>query len=86
LVGVEPEKVVSSRFLARMNVVGAVPRARNGGLAGRPAIDATAMPNVFLAGDWVGPRGFLSDGAFASGYAAAGRAVRAAGQAATMIP
>jgi phytoene dehydrogenase-like protein len=86
LVGVEPEQIVSSRFLARMNVVGAIPRARNGGLAGRPAIDATAMPNVFLAGDWVGPKGFLADAAFASGYAAARTAVRAAERSPRMVP
>jgi len=85
LVGVDPEQVVRSRFLARLNVVGAIPRARNGGLPGRPSIDATAMPNVFLAGDWVGPSGFLADASFASGYAAARTAVRAADHAARMI-
>jgi phytoene dehydrogenase-like protein len=86
LVGVEPGQIVTSRFLARMNVVGAIPRARNGGLAGRPAIDATAMPNVFLAGDWVGSMGCLSDASFASGYAAARMAVQAAERSAAMVP
>jgi hypothetical protein len=69
-----------------MNVVGAIPRARNGGLAGRPAIDATAMPNVFLAGDWVGSKGCLSDASFASGFAAGRAAVQAAERSATMVP
>jgi phytoene dehydrogenase-like protein len=86
LVGVEPGQIVTSRFLARMNVVGAIPRARNGGLAGRPAIGATAMPNVFLAGDWVGSRGCLADASLASGYAAARTAVQAAERSATMVP
>lgn len=86
LVGVEPRQVATSRFLARMNVVGAIPRARNGGLAGRPAIDATAMPNVFLAGDWVGSKGCLSDASVASGYAAARAAVQTAERSATMVP
>jgi glycine/D-amino acid oxidase-like deaminating enzyme len=86
LVGVEPGQIVTSRFLARMTVGGAIPRARNGGLAGRPAIDATAMPNVLLAGDWVGSRGCLADASFASGYAAARTAVQAAERSATMVP
>ena len=71
--GVAPEAIVTSRFLARMAVVGAAPLARNGGLAGRPAVTATGVDGTFLAGDWVGPQGHLADAAFASG-AAAGRA------------
>jgi phytoene dehydrogenase-like protein len=67
---VRPEAIVHDRFLARMTVVGAQPRAVNGGLAGRPPITATGMANVFLAGDWVGPDGMLADAAFASGHAA----------------
>ena len=76
--GVRPEDVAVSRFLARMTVVGAAPRAVNGGLAGRPAITATGIPGVFLAGDWVGPEGMLVDAALASGHAA-GRAAGALG-------
>ena len=45
--------------------------ARNGGMAGRPAIDATGHPNVLLAGDWVGPVGHLADATLASAKAAA---------------
>lgn len=86
LVGAESDQIVTSRFLARMNVVGAIPRARNGGLVGRPAIDATAMPNVYLAGDWVGSKGCLSDASFASGHAAARAAIQAAERSATMVP
>ena len=77
--GVRPEDVAVSRFLARMTVVGAAPRAVNGGLAGRPAIDATGMPNVLLAGDWVGPEGMLVDASFASGFAAGRQAASAVG-------
>jgi phytoene dehydrogenase-like protein len=69
-VGVRPEAIVHDRFLARMTVVGAQPRAVNGGLAGRPPITATGMAKVFLAGDWVGPDGMLADAALASGHAA----------------
>jgi phytoene dehydrogenase-like protein len=75
--GVREEDVVTSRFLARMVVAGAAPIAARGGLGGRPAVDATGLPGVYLAGDWVGPTGLLADAALASGRAAALRAVQA---------
>jgi phytoene dehydrogenase-like protein len=75
--GVREEDVVTSRFLARMVVAGAAPTAARGGLGGRPAVDATGQPGVYLAGDWVGPTSLLADAALASGQAAALRAVQA---------
>jgi phytoene dehydrogenase-like protein len=75
--GVREEDVVTSRFLARMVVAGAAPIAARGGLGGRPAVDATGLPGVYLAGDWVGPSGLIADAALASGQAAAVRAVQA---------
>jgi phytoene dehydrogenase-like protein len=75
--GVREEDVVTSRFLARMVVAGAAPVAARGGLGGRPAVDATGLPGVYLAGDWVGSAGLLADAALASGHAAALRAVQA---------
>ena len=78
-IGVRPEDVVVSRFLARMTVVGAAPLAANGGLAGRPSITATGVRNVLLAGDWVGPDGMLVDASFASGHAAGRRAASVVG-------
>lgn len=78
-VGVRAEDIVVSRFLARMTVVGAAPRAANGGLTGRPSITATGVPGVLLAGDWVGPDGMLVDAAFASGHAAGRQAAAATG-------
>jgi phytoene dehydrogenase-like protein len=75
--GVREEDVVTSRFLARMVVAGAAPTAARGGLGGRPAVDATGLPGVYLAGDWVGPTGLLVDAALASGHVAALRAVQA---------
>jgi phytoene dehydrogenase-like protein len=85
-VGVDPDAVVCSRFLARLPVVGATPLARRGGFEGRPGITDTGVDGVFLAGDWVGPHGHLADAAFASGEAA-GRvaAQRAASRRATMV-
>jgi phytoene dehydrogenase-like protein len=75
--GLREEDVVTSRFLARMVVAGTAPIAARGGLGGRPAVDATGLPGVYLAGDWVGPAGLLADAALASGHDAALRAVQA---------
>ena len=74
--GVEPSNVEEQRFLLRMTVVGMVPTPATGGLAGRPAIDSTGVPGVFVAGDWVGPRGWLADASLSSGEAAGQAAAR----------
>ena len=69
--------VVARQFLPRMTVTHALPRADEGGLAGRPGVAAAGRPNVWLAGDWVGGRGQLADAAAASAEEAAARAVGA---------
>jgi phytoene dehydrogenase-like protein len=76
LYGVDPSKVEEQRFLLRMTVVGAVPTPASGGLAGRPAIDSSGISSVFVAGDWVGRRGWLAAAALASGEAAGQAAAR----------
>ena len=43
------------------------------GFAGRPPAAVPDVPGLFVAGDWVGPEGFLTDAVLASGRAA-GRA------------
>ena len=75
-IGVTNDDIVTDRFLARMIVSSTMPRASRGGLAGRPIMTASGLPRVFLAGDWVGPDGLLSDAALASGHAAARAALR----------
>jgi phytoene dehydrogenase-like protein len=80
LAGVEPSNIEEQRFLLRMTVVGAVPTPAAGGLAGRPPIDSTGVPGVFVAGDWVGPRGWLADASLGSGEAAGQAAARDAGR------
>jgi phytoene dehydrogenase-like protein len=65
------EQIIHQRFLPRMTVTYALVRAREGGLAGRPAVDAPAIEDVYIAGDWVGHAGMLVDAAFASAYRAA---------------
>lgn len=76
LAGVDPSQIEEQRFLLRMTVVGAVTTPASGGLAGRPGIDSTGVPGVFVAGDWVGPRGWLADASLSSGEAAGSAAAR----------
>lgn len=63
--------VVEQRFLPRMLAVSALPLAETGGLAGRPAVRCPDLDNVYFAGDWVGPEGFLADATLSSARAAA---------------
>jgi phytoene dehydrogenase-like protein len=63
------------RFLPRMVAVSAIPTPAGGGLPGRPPIDLG--DGLYLAGDWVGPMGWLVDAAISSGAAAAAAALRA---------
>ena len=58
--GIEASSIERQRFLRRVTVAHAA-AGSHGGLAGRPGVMATAIPNVSLAGDWVGPEGMLSD-------------------------
>jgi hypothetical protein len=84
-VGVATEDVVTSRFLARMVVSGAIPRAGRGGRASRPAVRATGISGVFLAGDWVGSVGLLADAALASAREAARAALRRVRSSGSMV-
>jgi phytoene dehydrogenase-like protein len=60
------EVVVEQRFLPRMLAVAGLPLASSAGMAGRPSHRCPDLDNVFFAGDWVGPHGFLADAALAS--------------------
>jgi phytoene dehydrogenase-like protein len=64
------------RFLPRMVPVSAIATPAGGGLRGRP--DVTCGDGLFVAGDWVGPEGWLLESALASGEAAAAAAIAAA--------
>jgi hypothetical protein len=75
-IGVAADDIVEARFLARMVVAGAFPRAETGGLYGRPRVSDSGSKGVFIAGDWVGPEGLLADASLASGHAAAREALR----------
>jgi hypothetical protein len=82
--GLTDDVIVDHRYLHRMTVVGAMAVARTGGLPGRPSVDDSGMPGVFLAGDWVGARGHLLDAVVASAEEAATRADRVL-RAATLV-
>ncbi len=72
------ERATLQRFLPRMVAVSAIPGPDGGGLAGRPTIDRGE--GLYLAGDWLGPEGWLVDAAIASGAAAAAAALRSPAQ------
>lgn len=65
------ERVVARVFLPRMTVTNALVTAEGGGLAGRPGPAVPGIPGLYVAGDWVGPTGMLSDAALASARLAA---------------
>lgn len=81
--GIAAGDIVTSRFLPKMTVATALP-AVGTGLAGRPSVAVEQTPGLFVAGDWAGPAGWLSDASLASGEQAgllAARAVQPAARA-----
>jgi phytoene dehydrogenase-like protein len=70
--------LVERHFLPRMLGSSLLPLASQGGLAGRPAYQSQDVPNVYFAGDWVGPRGYLADASFHSAREAARMMLRSA--------
>ena len=71
------EVTVQRRFLPNLEVVSMLPSAGDGGLAGRPSAELSGLPHVYLAGDWIGGEGWLSDASLASAKRAAELAVQA---------
>ncbi len=76
LAGIADDQIVEERFLATHVVTHLVPSPIHG-LAGRPGVEVPGASGIFLAGDWVGPSGWLSDAAMASGQRAGILAARA---------
>jgi hypothetical protein len=69
LAGITDDQIVEERFLAAHVVTHVLPRPQDG-LAGRPGAAVSGSSGLYLAGDWVGPSGWLSDAAIASGQRA----------------
>jgi phytoene dehydrogenase-like protein len=65
---------VERRFLPHMLASGALPLASRGGLGGRLQHRSQDLDNVYFAGDWVGPHGYLVDATLASAREAARQA------------
>ncbi len=76
LAGITDDRIVEERFLAGMTVTHLLPSPEDG-LAGRPGVSVPGADGVYLAGDWVGPTGWLADAALASGQEAGLRAAGA---------
>jgi phytoene dehydrogenase-like protein len=76
LAGITDDQIVEERFLAVHVVTHLLPRPEQG-LAGRPGVAVPGAEGMYLAGDWVGPSGWLSDAAMASGQRAGTLAARA---------
>lgn len=64
--GIAGADIETARFLPRMTVATCLPPPGRG-IAGRPPVPVSEAPGLFLAGDWVGPDGWLSDCSLASG-------------------
>jgi phytoene dehydrogenase-like protein len=73
------QAMVQRVFLPHMAGATALPLASEGGLAGRRGPRVPGLAGVLLAGDWIGPDGYLSDASLASARAAARLAIEAAG-------
>jgi phytoene dehydrogenase-like protein len=66
-----PAEVVARRFAPHLVVSNALVTAAHGGLPGRPGPVVPSIRGLYVAGDWVGPRGMLADAALASAQLAA---------------
>jgi phytoene dehydrogenase-like protein len=64
-------EVLRRQYLPRIEAVSALPTAAEGSFAGRPGTRVPGISNLYLAGDWVGPEGFLADASTASAREAA---------------
>jgi phytoene dehydrogenase-like protein len=59
------------RYSPKLKVVSHLPSAQQGGLEARASIDALGLPGIWLAGDWIGAKGWLGDASAASALRAA---------------
>lgn len=73
------DEVVEQRYLPSITVMNAMPTARNGGLAGRPAAAVDEVHGLALAGDWITPAGILVEPVAVSARDAARHIIDSAG-------
>ncbi|MBV9580012.1 MAG: NAD(P)/FAD-dependent oxidoreductase, partial [Chloroflexi bacterium] len=67
---------VERRFLPHLLAVGSLPLATSHGLQGRLPHHSPDVDNLYFAGDWVGPRGYLIDAGLASARESAQQILR----------
>lgn len=67
--------VMWRRFLPNLVVTNALVTAAQGGTGGRPGPEVPGVSGLYVAGDWVGSEGMLTDAALASARSAALRAL-----------
>lgn len=60
------EEVVTRQYMPRLAVTNAVVQAAHAGFAGRPGPQVPDIPNLYVAGDWVGGQGSLLDASLSS--------------------
>lgn len=65
------DELIDRRFLPNMTVSNALVAAAQGGMIGRPGPEVPHIRNLYVAGDWVGPSGMLSDASLTSARQAA---------------
>ena len=65
------DELIEKRFLPKMVASNRLVLAAQGGRTGRPQPTVPGIPNLFVAGDWVGSEGLLADTSFASAKQAA---------------
>lgn len=65
-------EVIERRYLPNLVVSNALVTAAQGGGAGRPWPQVEGIDNLYVAGDWVGPRGILASAVLWSAKLAAG--------------
>lgn len=70
-------EVLDQYFLPHMVASNAIVQASQGGLPGRPGPAVPGIPNLYVAGDWVGPEGQLAEASFASARSAASMIIEA---------
>lgn len=63
--------LLKRRSLPLMTVAHSHPEPGDRGLAGRPLVNVSNLPGIYVAGDWVGRRGQLADASAASAEEAA---------------
>jgi phytoene dehydrogenase-like protein len=67
------DHVVERHFYPHLLASSALPLASQSGMRGRPSPESGSIRNLYFAGDWVGPQGYLLDATLASARESAQR-------------